>query len=700
MAISFEEFTRGKGAKKQATTTPAVTKKPGFFQDAAQDVKETGSAVKQSVANAFIGMGAAGDRYVNQDVQNTGGKTTNPLSALTQMFGAGAKGVSDVLGDLTVGAGKVALPQRTEEAIGRGVQRTVATARDVAEPVTRPLGAAYGRFADANPEAAENIKAGGQTALLGLDIATAGVGGRGVGVASRALKEGAEATLETAGRAARGTMEAPRKISSKLLQEGSVARDATEFGTQQVTGLNLSTIKTVLEAPDAFKAAQDAGLDKLSIAKSLKEGVDNLRAETSEISKAYGPLRQSGQRVKLPEDFLTQQIAKQGYDVVDGKITATSKSKSRDPGDVRALQYLYDNWSGRGELDADEFLNFRSDLAELAKYDRMSGKSADIEAMTREFRKELNTVGRPQVKGLDKLDADMTERKRVLDDIDNILFDKEGNLRDQDINKIFAAGNPGRETRLDVLKTIDPEIEAKLKLARAVSDVEDAMGNKVGTYIRAGFGIGAGIAVNPIVGFIAFLATNPKTFVRFLQWTAKRFPSLQDNLTSAAKKVQTGDKLNVAENDAVKIAISQQKEVAQEFIKTEEATEVPTASIQKLGSASKSTLQPTKNEPVSSSKDTTKQGVVGQLVDRYKNTPGKEGGYVSIGGKTIREIDDPTKREIMSLIDYLRVEKGDPKKMEQVFDALTSKFNIDPNWSNSRIANTLEDLLDKTKTRG
>lgn len=85
--------------------------------------------------------------------------------------------------------------------------------------------------------------------------------------------------------------------------------------------------------------------------------------------------------------------------------------------------------------------------------------------------------------------------------------------------------------------------------------------------------------------------------------------------------------------------------------------------------------------------------------------PGKlnlkdESGFVRIGGKTIRQVDAPTKRELIAAIDYLRLKKPISQEMEDMILKLQKKYNIDVDLSSEKIANRFEDLIDKTKTRG
>jgi hypothetical protein len=81
-----------------------------------------------------------------------------------------------------------------------------------------------------------------------------------------------------------------------------------------------------------------------------------------------------------------------------------------------------------------------------------------------------------------------------------------------------------------------------------------------------------------------------------------------------------------------------------------------------------------------------------------KVIPNKEGGFVRIMGKEFREIPEPTKREIMDAIDYLKMGRNDSKMMDETVDILIEKYNINPNWTLKKIIDTFEKLINNTKT--
>lgn len=93
-----------------------------------------------------------------------------------------------------------------------------------------------------------------------------------------------------------------------------------------------------------------------------------------------------------------------------------------------------------------------------------------------------------------------------------------------------------------------------------------------------------------------------------------------------------------------------------------------------------------------------KPGIIKGLINRVKETPNKQGGFIRIGGKKFSEIPEATKAEMVKAIDYLRNGKQSAN-IEDTVSRLAKKHNISENQPNSKIANKLEDLIDKTKTK-
>lgn len=103
-----------------------ATSRKNFFDDALQDIKETGSALKNTAVSTFGKQKAALGASIEGEQSLTSG--------LSQAVGIGAGGLSRAVGDVVVGAGKAVLPQSAEEGIKTGVEK-VATPIVQSKPV-------------------------------------------------------------------------------------------------------------------------------------------------------------------------------------------------------------------------------------------------------------------------------------------------------------------------------------------------------------------------------------------------------------------------------------------------------------------------------------------------------------------------------------------------------------------------------------
>jgi len=544
-----------------------------------------------------------GTQYAQREIGQPGisDKTDLRMHKLGDIGGA----FSDHLFSSIKGIGKMFLPEKAEQATGEAIQRGMGAtvnafdkAGDVAigvgkavlpESYTRKMSSGMDELADRlglnddlsktqwenfqnkHPDAAEIIKTEGNFLKFFADVVGVGIAGKSTKVAGEIFDQGIDATKaatkQVATQAAAKADDVTRTVTNTARAGGGVVGDTAEFAVRQGTGLGADDVLTILRDPKKYEAAVKEGLDATSIANQIKKAVDDIRSTAADVGKTYAPIRKSGAEVTLPAGWLGSQIERFGYKVADGVVEATTKAKSRAAGDVNALQKLMDDWGGRTTIDADEFLNFRSDLAAAARYDKL-GASKPVEAITKSIRSELNSGFRDQIKGLKGIDAKNTALRKELQAIDRLLFDKAGELRDVDISKIFNSTNRNRQQVIKVLKKVDPQIEEKIRLARTIRNVEDATGNKVGMYIRGG--VGAGITVaNPVVGLLALMAANPKIFVRFLLWTGKRYPGLAKTLERAATKAKKGQPLTKGETEAVNIAVQQSDETMEKFIRSD-----------------------------------------------------------------------------------------------------------------------------------
>lgn len=302
---------------------------------------------------------------------------------------------------------------------------------------------------------------------------------------------------------------------------GEMIGNTVRYGTSQATGLSPDTITQIGKTPEVFTKEGMSQIDRPSLGRAVKSELDKRIADLEETGKAYGPIRESDTQVKVDRNFIEnvmQEIA--GVKVEKGKVQTSGSAKVRDNRDVRALQHIYDLWKPsfkKGAISAEEFLNFRSDLAKLAKFERDVGKSADIEGATSRMRARLNESYRPQLDGLDLLDEQFGPMKNELKTLSKGLTDKDGNLSDAAINRISNATGKGKDQMLSRLEEIVPGITERIQILKAVEDIQHATGQKVGAYFRpvpivGGFAVGG-----PIGAAISAILLSPGNAVSIIR---------------------------------------------------------------------------------------------------------------------------------------------------------------------------------------
>lgn len=318
-----------------------------------------------------------------------------------------------------------------------------------------------------------------------------------------------------------GVSAVTKPIATVFGKAGEMVEQGTKSVVGQATGLNPETITQIAKTPEQFTKQGMLDVDRRSLGQAVQSRLQSKIASLEETGSEYKPIRTSTQEVAVDKNFIdntVKDLAK--VDIKKGKITTSGKADIRDAKDVRALQSLYDLWKpvfNKGKLTTEEFLNFRSDLAKLSKFERDLGKSAPIEGMTARMRAKFNEAYRPQIEGLDKLDESFSTQNAELRRLGKGLVDKEGNLTDAAINRIANATGKGKDLLLDKLEEVLPGITQKIKILKAVEDIQHASGIKVGTYGRGAL-IGGGLVMGgPIQAAITAILTSPELAVPIIR---------------------------------------------------------------------------------------------------------------------------------------------------------------------------------------
>lgn len=444
--------------------------------------------------------------------------TVNKLREAGSQFKALAEEQGGVGGALKAFAGE--LPSAAYETLipeaGRGLIGAVggyATGNE--EKVTEGLQTAQRALvSDPTGQIAPFLIAGRAGAAALDRIGTA----KGAG-AGGATGGGAGAAFDTAiSKVARPVIE---PIKGTATRAKNFVTGTTRFGVGQATGLQPETISQVLKNPEAFSKASRATVDRASLGQEVQSALSKRTTALSETGAGYAPVRQSTIPIKVGSTWLDSTIKElTGLDIKNGKVKTTTSAKLRDAADVRAIQHLYDLWKPtfkKGTLTANEFLNFRSDLAELARFDRQIGKSQPVEGFAQQARGRFNEAYRPQLEGLEALDKEFSAQIGELTRLRKGIVDKNGNLTDAAINRIANAAGKGKDLLLARLEETLPGITNKIKVLKAVEDIQNASGIKVGTYAR-GAAIGGGFILGgPLQGVLTAILTSPELAVPLLR---------------------------------------------------------------------------------------------------------------------------------------------------------------------------------------
>lgn len=283
-----------------------------------------------------------------------------------------------------------------------------------------------------------------------------------------------------------------------------------KFGVGQEFGLEPKTVSRIIEKPEAFapetrgaftrealgskveKALAERttklGITPESLAQEIETGLTNKNAKLgitpemlgqeiqsalnmrtsalSETGAGYGPIRESKVAVKVSPNWIDSTIKDlTGLKIEKGAIKTSGSAILRDSSDVRAMQNLYDVWKPefkKGKLTTDEFLNFRTDLAKISKFERQIGKSQPLESMAKLARGRFNESYRPQLTGLEAIDKEFSAQTKSLRELSKGLVDKNGKLTDTGLAKI-AKTTKEKPNVAKQLEAISPGIIKKIE---------------------------------------------------------------------------------------------------------------------------------------------------------------------------------------------------------------------------------------------
>lgn len=343
---------------------------------------------------------------------------------------------------------------------------------------------------------------------FGTDVLTLAGGGASLLGKTAALNRG----ISTVGKVA--TSPVTKAASATADFVSPLVSKTSKYLTSQATGLNPETISELVKNPQAFKGITTESRGQTATA--VKDALDTRLSELSGLGKEYQVLRDSNQVVTIPENTIKSVLNKYGVKLdANNQILTNAESRPLSVGDKNAIQEFINNYGNERVLSSNAFLNTREALSNLAKYD--AAKTNISTNISRELRSAYDALGKKQINGLDALDTQYAPERQLLSQVKRDIIDsKTGELKDGAISKIANLTGKGKENLLARMKEIVPDIEQRVRVIKAVEDIERSIGQKTGTYVRGGIVLTA-IATGNIPVIVGAILAQPQIAVPLLK---------------------------------------------------------------------------------------------------------------------------------------------------------------------------------------
>jgi len=670
---SFVE--RARQAREQATPPVAPTlptqKKEGFFSR----VKETGSDIFQAVKGAGEAVETRA-KNIGEDVKEVVSGDVNPVRGILRSAGEVGGLFQDIAGEVYGGVARALVSQNTEDKVKEKTVKILENsgAIDALKKGTK----VWKDFESKNPQLAEDLKAVGNIGLSALDVVGAsglgavtkkgvsevvdvakGVKNLAKGVVKKGVRTGEQ--IAEAGKTAKLITKEGVKIAKPIIKAKSP--EIAEYAVGQATGLKPETIRKIIDSPEKYTDDILKSVDKESVAKTVKDKIDERVKALSETGKGYNDIRKSADSVIIPEGGLKDILNKNNVSIdVDGKIVTSAESIPLTPTDKKALQQFLDDFGSETELSANSFLNARTALSNMSAFE--SGKSSASTAMAKQLRKFYDNLGKDQIDGLKVLDNTYSAETGILKRVRKDYFDKNG-FKDGAVNKISNLSN--KEPILKRLEAIIPDIRQQLNVLDVVKDIEYSSGRAVGTYARSAIGAG-GIVTGNVPAVVLAIVSTPKVAVPLLRKYGA-FKKINGSIIEIiAKSLTDGTKLVGRPLQVMKEFLSTKIDNIKTWVKELKNNQ---AGFQKLPEFKAKNKLPFKDIEIGERDMIAEQLSKVELVDikmpyeRYKKLE-------NIKDKI--EIGNETKADLKEAYDFLYERKLTPEKLAKKAEPLTKEI--------------------------
>lgn len=478
---------------------------------------------------------------IKETFQETARGEISPLETGVRFVGDVAGGVGDVAG----------------AALSPAIEKIAQT--DIGREVFDVLGKGMDRYEEWKNTSEVNRRVG---ELVEGVVNIADLAG-GAKLGTSAAKIGANVVSDTVSKVKDLASSAKKRVSSVAAGAEEVGKSLSETVVKTATGLDPDTIRLAVTQGEKLTQAQADGLTRMSLANQFEETLSARINQLSGIGKEYEPIRKSGAVVSVtPNGYVDLLKEKFNLDVqkTDSgfNVKRTTKSKPLSESDRKSIEDFLDLYADKSQLDAEEFLTARGALDDIARWDQ--GKTTFSKQIAKDLRRFHDSFSN-QISGLKELDAQYAPEAKILSEIRKEFIDQNtGELKDSALSKLANINSPTNAKRLERLKQIDPEIEQKASVLKAIEDIEYAGKQTVGAYGRAAVLGGSIVTGNPVLIVAALLTASPTLMINTLRQVGNVIGIPQSLLSSIQSKLKTGVKLNAKEASAFKKIAEQIKE--------------------------------------------------------------------------------------------------------------------------------------------
>jgi len=334
-----------------------------------------------------------------------------------------------------------------------------------------------------------------------------------------------------------------KKTGEKI---GDTAKKSASFVASQATGLSPETISQVILKPENFTSEEMAKVNRPALADRVKTALDTRLKDLSETGKGYNEIRQGSAVAEIKLIDIKAVFDKYGIKFdKDGKIIRDVETPPLKPGDITAFEDFQRIFGNETYLSSNAFLNARTTLSEMAKYD--ATKTQLPQVVARDLRAVYDAAGKKQIPNLNKLDRQYAPELKELKQLKKDYLKSDGTLKDGALNKIANLTGKGKDIILSRLEKLTPGIAEDIRILKAVEDIKFTGGQKVGTYVRAGLTGGLLVSGNPLFAIAQLLLSQPAVIIPILRLFGKTKGVSSSVINTIIDKLKKGVALTVGE---------------------------------------------------------------------------------------------------------------------------------------------------------